>query len=169
MSRVLILTPYFYPVIGGVESNAERLARYLAATGTPVLVLTKRLGRGLPDADWREGVAIRRIGPQGERSAAGKWLMTPFVFFWLIRHAREFDVVCAVDYRAVGLAALAARMFTGRRVVFQAQTTGVLSGENVAPTLKRLGVSPTGAIGLALTRRPARFTAVPTPMRASRT
>ena len=37
---VLILTPYFYPIIGGVESNAERLARYLVSQQVPVQVLT---------------------------------------------------------------------------------------------------------------------------------
>ena len=40
--RVLVLTPYYYPVIGGVESNAERFARYLLEAGVPVTVLTKR-------------------------------------------------------------------------------------------------------------------------------
>jgi hypothetical protein len=38
--RVVVLTPYFRPIMGGVESNAERLARYLAAHGIGVRVLT---------------------------------------------------------------------------------------------------------------------------------
>ena len=60
---VLILTPYYYPIIGGVESNAERLARYLVSQQVPVQVLTKRIGQGLPDDENRDGVAIHRIGP----------------------------------------------------------------------------------------------------------
>ena len=74
---VLILTPYFFPIIGGVESNAERLARYLAGQRVRVQVLTKRIGRDLPDRDTRDGIAIRRIGPLGERSSLGKWLLIP--------------------------------------------------------------------------------------------
>jgi glycosyltransferase involved in cell wall biosynthesis len=143
---VLILTPYFYPIIGGVESNAERLARYLVAQGVPVRVLTKRIGRGLPDEDDRDGIAIRRVGPAGERSSFGKWAMSPAIVRWLSRHATTYDVVCCVDYRATGVAALLARRFTGRRVVFQAQTTGVLSGDNVDPLLERAGIGTTGAI-----------------------
>jgi glycosyltransferase involved in cell wall biosynthesis len=147
---VLILTPYFYPIIGGVESNAERLARYLVSQGAPVRVLTKRIGRGLPDADDRDGIAIRRIGPGGERSSIGKWLMTPAIARWLIGHAAEYDVVCCVDYRATGVAALLARRVTGRPVVFQAQTTGVLSGDNVDPLLKGAGVAANGPIARAV-------------------
>ena len=117
---VLILTPYFYPIIGGVESNAERLARYLVAHGVRVQVLTKRIGQQLPDEADRDGITIRRIGPRGERSSFGKWLMTPAIVRWLVRHAAGYDVVCCVDYRATGVAALVARRTTGRPVVFQA-------------------------------------------------
>ena len=150
MRGVLVLTPYFHPIIGGVESNAERLARYLVAQGVPVQVLTKRIGRGLPDEEDRGGIGLRRVGPSGERSAAGKWAMTPAIVRWLIRHAATYDVVCCVDYRATGAAALLARRVTGRAVVFQAQTTGVLSGANVDPLLRRAGISGTGSIGRAI-------------------
>jgi glycosyltransferase involved in cell wall biosynthesis len=126
--RVLVLTPYFYPVIGGVESNAERFARYLVAAGIPTQVLTKRLSRELPDTDVRDGVAIRRIGPFGERSARAKWLMLPAVVKWLVEHRLQYDVVCVIDYRGVGVAAIISRAFTHRPVLMQGQTTGVLSG-----------------------------------------
>ena len=150
MTGVLILTPYFFPIIGGVESNAERLARYLVSHGVRVRVLTKRIGQGLPDTQDRDGIAIRRIGPDGERSSLGKWLMTPAIVRWLIGHAAEYDVVCCVDYRATGVAALLARRVTGRPVVFQAQTTGVLSGDNIDPLLKRAGIGAGGTIARAV-------------------
>jgi D-inositol-3-phosphate glycosyltransferase len=142
-ARVVILTPYFYPIIGGVESNAERLARYLVAQSVRVQVLTKRIGQSLPDEADRDGVAVRRIGPAGERSSFGKWLMMPSIAGWLVNHASDYDVVCCVDYRATGMAALLARRVTGRPVVCQAQTTGVLSGD---PLLKRAGIGATGTI-----------------------
>ncbi|HEX3646204.1 MAG TPA: glycosyltransferase family 4 protein [Vicinamibacterales bacterium] len=143
---VLILTPYFHPIIGGVESNAERLARYLVSQRVTVRVLTKRIGRGLADDEDRDGIAIGRVGPSGERSSLGKWLMTPAVVWRLVRDASGYDVVCCVDYRATGIAALFARRITGRPVVFQAQTTGVLSGDNIDPLLRKAGIGPAGAI-----------------------
>ncbi len=126
--RVLILTPYFYPLIGGVESNADRFAQYLAGRGWSVQVLTKRLTPDLADVEQRGGVTIRRIGPRGDRSASGKWRMLPSVVRWLIRHRDSYDVVCVIDYRGVGIGAVAARAITKRRVMIQGQTTGVLSG-----------------------------------------
>jgi glycosyltransferase involved in cell wall biosynthesis len=142
-------------VIGGVESNAGRLARYLAGEHVPVRVLTKRIDRQLPDEDDHDGVSVRRIGPRGQRSSAGKWLLVPAALRWLVRHARDYDVVCCVDYRATGVAALLARTITRRPVVFQAQTAGVLSGDNANPILRSLGIPSDSWIARAV-KRPIR-------------
>jgi glycosyltransferase involved in cell wall biosynthesis len=123
--RVVLLTTFFRPVVGGVESNAERLARYLQANGFSVLVLTKRVTPDLPDAEDLDGIRVRRIGPLGERDGRGKWRLTPWAAAWLVAHHAEYDVVCCVDFRGIGLAALGARMITGRPALFQAQTPGV--------------------------------------------
>jgi glycosyltransferase involved in cell wall biosynthesis len=143
--RVIVLTTYYRPVLGGVESNAERLARFLVGDGFRVRVVTKRVAPGLPDAEVVDGVSVSRIGPIGERSGSGKWRLLPHAFAWLVRHAAEFDVVCVVDYRGIGLAALAARAVRGRPVVFQAQTTGVLTVSGLDPLLARVGAGPQGA------------------------
>ena len=147
---VVILTPYFFPVIGGVESNAERLARYLVGRHVPAQVLTKRIRRDLPDHEHRDGISVHRVGPYGERSSFGKWRVLPATVRWLIQHAADYDVVCCVDYRATGAAALLARRATRRRVVFQAQTTGVLSGDNMNPLLRSVAVGEHGAIARGL-------------------
>jgi glycosyltransferase involved in cell wall biosynthesis len=76
--------------------------------------------------------------------------MAPANVRWLVRHASEYDVVCCVDYRATGVAALLARRVTRRAVVFQAQTTGVLSGDNVDPLLRKAGVATRGPIARAV-------------------
>lgn len=127
--RVVVLTPYFRPIVGGVESNAERLARVLHARGFGVRVVTKRITDALPDTEILDGVPVERIGPRGERSASAKWLLVPFAFGWLRRHVADYDVVCVVDYRGVGVAAVAARAFTGRPVVLQGQTPGILAAD----------------------------------------
>jgi len=124
--RVVILTTYFRPVVGGVESNAERFARFLRAGRFDVRVITKRVTTSLPDKEDLDGVPIERIGPYGERSSAGKWRLLPAAFGWLVRNKAAYDVVCCVDYRAVGVAAIAARALTGRPVLLQAQTPGNL-------------------------------------------
>jgi glycosyltransferase involved in cell wall biosynthesis len=141
MLRIVVLSTYFAPVIGGVESNAERLARYLVARGDRVQVLTKRVGGAQPDVEEMSGVAVRRVGPAGERSAAGKWQLVPAAFAWLVGHRASHDVVCAVDYRGIGIAAIAARAVTGRPVVVQAQTAGVLTASHAAVPAAQSGLA----------------------------
>jgi glycosyltransferase involved in cell wall biosynthesis len=153
--RVVVVTPYFRPIVGGVESNAERFARYLAAHGVGVRVLTKRITPDLPDREDIEGVRIDRIGPYGHRSAAGKWQFAPFAARSLVRDRSTYDVVCCIDYRGTGVAALGARAITGHAVVFQAQTTGVISGDNADAALTRWGIRPSGRLG-RLAKWPAR-------------
>ncbi|MCC7416673.1 MAG: glycosyltransferase family 4 protein [Acidobacteria bacterium] len=130
--RIALLTPFFRPVVGGSESNAERLARYLQEHGFAVRVITKRIGRELPAVETCDGLRVERIGPYGERSAAGKWRIIPAALAWLVRQRATYDVVCCVDYRGIGVAAIAARPVTGRPVVLQAQTAGVLQGGSLA-------------------------------------
>jgi glycosyltransferase involved in cell wall biosynthesis len=144
-TRVVILTSYYKPVVGGVESNAERLAQYLSLNGHGVRVVTKRLDPSLPDRETIDGLEVERIGPFGSRSPAGKWQLAAFAAAWLVRHASSYDVVCCIDLRGVALGALAARAWTHRPVLVQAQTTGVVSGENAETLLARWGLARDGA------------------------
>jgi glycosyltransferase involved in cell wall biosynthesis len=128
--RVIVLTPFFRPIMGGVESNAERLSRYFGSLGFGVTVLTKRISRDLPDVEAADGFTIRRIAQLGPRAPSAKWKMLRPVYRWLVDHGRDYDVVCSIDCRGVGLAAIAARGRTGRRVIAQPQTTGVLIPES---------------------------------------
>ena len=148
--RVVVLTPFFRPIMGGVESNAERLARYFGSIGFPVTVLTKRLTPDLPDAESGGGFSIARIGRYGPRSPSAKWMMLRPVYRWLVSHRNGHDVVCAIDCRGVGLAALAARRKTGRRVIAQPQTTGVLVPESGTVSFVR----QPGASSAGCTRNP---------------
>ena len=145
--RVVVLTTYFRPVIGGVESTAERLARFLVRSDFDTRVVTKRIGRDLPDREVMDGVRVERIGSHGERGGSGKWRLVPAATRWLVAHRADHDVVCCIDYRGIGCAALAARSVTHRPVVFQAQTGGVLSAGNVDATLERFGIGPTAWAG----------------------
>jgi len=141
--RVLVLTTYFRPILGGVETTAEQLSKYLAANGCGVRVLTKRVTRGLPAIEERDGIVIERIGPLGDRSAAGKWCLVAPAAAWLVRQRSSYDVVCCIDYRGIGVAAIAARALTRKRVVLQAQTPGVLAGRPIDAAGSR-GLEPEG-------------------------
>lgn len=148
---VIIATTYYQPVLGGAEVAAQRLAEYLARRGHRVLVLTKRTSRRIPARESIAGVDVERLAPIGERTGRGKWAVLPSVFAALLRHRADADVVCCIDYRGIGLAALAARWRTGVPVVFQAQTEGVISGARLRSAVARAGARPDGGIAAAFT------------------
>ena len=127
-ARVAIVTTYYRPVLGGAESAAERLASFLHRRGHAVTVLTKLTASDHPTREVIDDVPVERLPPVGPRTASGKWRFAPMVFKALRARRRDFDIVCCVDYRGIGLAAIAARATTGTPVICYAQTEGILSG-----------------------------------------
>lgn len=149
LPRILLFTAYYHPIIGGVETHARRLAASLTASGVPLWVLTKRTSDDLPEEDIIEGVRVRRIRPSGARAAGAKWHLVPWAFSALMAARDDFDVILCVDYRAIGVAAMAAGRLLGRPVVLEAETPGALSCANWDPALTRLGLAPDGRLGTA--------------------
>jgi glycosyltransferase involved in cell wall biosynthesis len=126
--RVLVVSTYYHPVLGGVETHARQIAGHLHARGFGVEVLTKRVHAGDPAASIVDGVPVRRVGPTGERSASGKWLASPAFLRTMLARQSQFDVIVCVDYRGIGVAAVMAGRLLGRRVIVQGETAGVMAG-----------------------------------------
>ena len=145
---VAVVSTYYSPVVGGAEAAAERLAAYLARRGHRVIVLTKRTSHAHAAVEGQGGVKIVRLPPVAERSGRGKWSFLPTLFTALLRHRNDADVICCIDYRGIGVAALAARAVTRRPVIFQAQTEGVISGARIRNALGSSGENGRAA-GLA--------------------
>ena len=146
-----LLTTYYKPVLGGVETMAERLATYLARRGYPVVVCTKRTSREHPAAERLDGVDVVRVSPTGPRRALGKWLASPSIVMAVWRRRRDVRLICCVDYRGLGIAGILAASLIGVPVVFDSETDGTLSGEAVRRRLERLGVSRTSPVASAAT------------------
>jgi glycosyltransferase involved in cell wall biosynthesis len=148
--RVLLLSTYYAPLIGGSETHARQLAAYLSGHGFDVWVLTKRVG-DLPREDRIDGIPVRRVGPAGPRTGLQKWLMLPAIAWTMLRDRDEYDLVCSPDYRGVGVAAILVARIVGRPSVMATAALGVLSGANVGAALQRLGLAPAGALARAIT------------------
>jgi glycosyltransferase involved in cell wall biosynthesis len=125
--RVLVLTAYYHPVIGGVETHARQLVTHLHRAGFDVQVATKQVGREQPRETLVDNVPVHRVGPAGNRSAGGKWLMLPALFAKVLELRALFDVIVCIDYRGIGLAAVTAGRMLGRAVIAQGETAGVLA------------------------------------------
>ena len=59
--RLLMVTPRYFPYIGGVETHVYEVARRLARVGVDVTVLTTDPGGQLPTTEQSEGVRIQRV------------------------------------------------------------------------------------------------------------
>lgn len=127
LPRVLLMTTYYVPVMGGVETHARGLAAYLFQAGFPVRVVTKRVAPDHAVDEVIDGVAVHRVPPIGERSGRGKWLTVPSMLTHALTDRPASDVIVCVDYRGVGLAAVIAGRLTGRAVIVQSETAGVMA------------------------------------------
>jgi D-inositol-3-phosphate glycosyltransferase len=135
------MTTYYVPVMGGVETHARGLAGYLSQAGFPIRVVTKRVAREHPVDDVVDGVAVHRLPPTGPRSGRGKWLTTPFMLAHALAERPASEVIVCIDYRGIGLAAVMAGRLTGRAVIVQAETAGVMASAAVDGS-DRSGVPP---------------------------
>ena len=150
--RVLVLTTYYLPVIGGVETHARAIVRWLRARGHEARVLTTHVGARYPARHTLDGVPVHRTLPGGRRNRWAKWLALPFIFSELVRLRARYDVIYCPDPRGVGVAAVAACRFLPKRLVFQAATPGALSCSHWDGMLARAAIDPAGRPGRAIKR-----------------
>ena len=141
--RVLVVTTYYHPVLGGVEIHARQLVAHLHRGGFPVQVVTKRVSPGAPILEEIDGVPVHRVGPAGERRGSGKWMALPAIFAETLRRRDEFDVIVCIDYRGIGVGAIAAGWLLHRPVIAQGETAGVLAGADERSTS---GLEPEGLL-----------------------
>ena len=149
--RILLLSAFYHPFVGGVETHARELARYLAETGFRIAVVTKRAA-GVPARDTIDDVPVYRTYPGGARTGIRKWLMLPFAFARMMTLRRSFDLIYCPGYQGIGLAALAAGRLLGRPVVLRSGNVGVLAGRNLDAPLARWKISPDQPVVRAVKR-----------------
>jgi glycosyltransferase involved in cell wall biosynthesis len=130
--RVLVLTTYYHPVVGGVETHARQLVSHLHRRGFGVEVITKRIHAEDPDVAPVDDIPVHRVGPAGERSAKGKWVALPAFFTAARAMAPRFDVIVCIDYRGIGVSAIAAARGTRLPVIIQGETAAVMASADAA-------------------------------------
>jgi glycosyltransferase involved in cell wall biosynthesis len=88
-----MVTPRYFPSVGGVETHVAQVATRVAAAGHDVTVLTTDVTGRLPPYEQREGVTIRRLAAwPGQRD----WNISPGIYSEVRRGA--WDVVHIQSY-----------------------------------------------------------------------
>jgi glycosyltransferase involved in cell wall biosynthesis len=148
--RIAMVCAHYAPFAGGVESHVEEIAKRLAGNGDTVEVLTHRDDPGLPDAEMRDGVLVRR---HKVPVASRHFGVSPAVWATLVRERHRFDVVHAHGYHSA--APLAATMAGASPLVF----TPHYHGTGHSPLRKAIHV-PYRAAGMAMAARSQRIICV---------
>ncbi len=151
--RVCVVIESYYPVVGGMESQARTLSAGLSRLGVPHQIVTRRVDTTMAPTEQVDGVPVTRIGPVGP---TGRWRMALKIFPWLLRHRKEYDVVFVPGFRVLGVSAVLAGKWTGKPCVLKADSRGELSGSFFTAGFQKRGISGNGVFArmfLALWRR----------------
>ena len=128
--RVLVVTEYYYPHIGGLEKLFQNLSEGLVKAGCEVTVVTARLA-GTEKRELLNGVNIYRVPVpvKGDR-----YWFTLFAIPAALRFATKADVVLTTTYNGAFPAWLAARVKGLPSAIFTHEVVGRYWG--------RIGLSP---------------------------
>lgn len=148
--RIAMVCAHYAPFAGGIESHVEEIAKRLVGHGAAVEILTHHDEPGLPDAEVRDGVLIRRhMVPV----ASQHFGLSPAVWATLVRQRHRYDVVHVHGYHSS--APLAAALAGASPLVF----TPHYHGTGHSPLRKALHI-PYRAIGAGIVARSKRIICV---------
>ncbi|OIN89867.1 hypothetical protein AUJ59_00565 [Candidatus Beckwithbacteria bacterium CG1_02_47_37] len=91
--KIVFLTRYFWPHVGGVEKQVLELSRRLVKQGDQVTVVTSRHEGGLAKSETKDGIKIIRFTP-----LAIKYFGLLSIWWWMIKNRHLFknaDIVHA--------------------------------------------------------------------------
>lgn len=126
--RVCTLLESYYPVVGGMETQARNLATILRDQGVEQIIVTRRTSSELASSEVVDGIPVFRSGPSG-RSSRFRWLFMLTCIPLLIRKRKMYDVILVPGFRVLGIAAVLLTVLLGKRSVLKAECIGEMSGE----------------------------------------
>ncbi len=141
--RVCMLLESFYPVVGGMESQARNMIVSLTAIGIPVLIVTRRTQRDWPRVDNVYGVPVYRVSPAGAVPHA-RWLLALSCIPTLIRLRKQYDIILVPGLRTLGIPAVIVGKLLRKLSILAGASAGEFSGAFFAGGLKHRGLGAQG-------------------------
>jgi len=93
--RLVLVTPRFWPSLGGAEVMMGRLAAAFQAAGSSTTVLTPRAKPDWPPEIEQRGVHVVRLPLRGGGRLRYRWSLAR----WLVSHSDEFELVYVSSLR----------------------------------------------------------------------
>lgn len=127
-----MFVPLFpYPVVGGLERQALRLAKTLARRGIGVSALSGKILPHQHSEEMVEGVKVYRLS--WPKMRAIRYVLSPFsVFFAILRLRNTFDVLHVHQNSLAGLFAVMAGRFLGKPVLTKLPNIGHMGIPGIA-------------------------------------
>lgn len=140
--RICMLLESYYPVMGGMETQAINMTRCFTRGKMPSLVITRRTSRDLAPFEIVEGIPVHRIAPS-MRSSRARWLMVFTALPALVRQRHHYDIILVPGFRALGITAVIIGKLLKKTVILKAESCGEMSGAFFVGGLQklRLGIS----------------------------
>ncbi|MFW6231236.1 MAG: glycosyltransferase family 4 protein [Nanoarchaeota archaeon] len=105
--KILFVLDYYFPYTGGSEILFKTLAEGLASRGHEVTVLTAHVA-GAKKNEVLNSVSVHRIAVP---SVLPRYFFMKLSFFWLVRHAKKYDIIHTTSCGSSLSAWLASKMF----------------------------------------------------------
>lgn len=153
-TKVLVVTPFFLPNIGGAETYVFELCQYLRTHGATVNVLTYQPvttpGARGQKLECVENMTIRRYQWIGfnlfnkleKRPFFNFLYLTPYLLIrsilWMLWHHREVEVIDAQGFNSAVIALVLKRLFNKKAVVSVLSLYDFIPGSRVANLVNKL-------------------------------
>jgi glycosyltransferase involved in cell wall biosynthesis len=121
--QIAMILNRYLPIIGGAERQASQLIQQLTEKGHQITVITRRIDQDLALTEEIGRITVHRLHPVGLSHQANV-LMVFRLWFYLIWHAREYDIFHVHSIGPVGIATILAGKMTHTPVVIKIATAG---------------------------------------------
>ena len=137
MIKVCLYSDRFFPIVGGTELQAFRMARKLSESGrVGFLVVTRRHEPSWPEFEEVDGLRIHRLPPAGlGKPAEFAFALASLVF--LFRKRKDFEILHFLLVSFPNSLVAGVMKLLGKKVLVKIAGAGVLSRGNPLIRIKR--------------------------------
>jgi glycosyltransferase involved in cell wall biosynthesis len=125
--KILMIISHYYPLLGGAEVQAQRLAINLAKKGIKVFVLTRRFEK-LPEYEEIEGISVYRKIKTIDVPLLWGACFVVSVFLFLIKRRKDYDIIhCHIIQEYQTIIALLLKYMFNKKVIVKMSSSGETS------------------------------------------
>ncbi len=125
--KVVMIISQFYPLLGGAEIQAQRLASTLRARGVDIFVLTQRI-KNLPAYEEIDGIPVYRSIRTVNVPLLFGLLYASSVAFFLYRRRNDYTIInCNILQELQTIVSIIFKLLFKKRVVAKMSSSGLTS------------------------------------------